>query len=222
MAKRLKVSRKHLLKDPDQFLSASEKAMIFFMENRAAVIGGIVSIIVGGSSFLGIKYYQEAQAMKNEAFYFEMVKLVDNASTPASEAKLILEKIGDGFQKERASLLLGDIYFQNQENDKAEELYSTVMSNSSKGQINHQLAQIGLAHSYQAKKDYKGAIGLFKSVIEANSSFPLFQVYLSLSRCHELNNDVSNALLVLREMRMKFPEGPQVDKIESRIKQLSA
>ncbi len=222
MAKRLKVSRKHLLKDPDQFLSASEKAMIFFMENRAAVIGGIVSIIVAGSSFLGFKYYQEAQAMKNEAFYFEMVKLVDNASTPASEAKLILEKIGDGFQKERASLLLGDIHFQNQENDKAEELYSTVMSNSSKGQINHQLAQIGLAHSYQAKKDYKRAISLFKSVIEANSSFPLFQVYLSLSRCHELNNDVSNALLVLREMRMKFPEGPQVDKIESRIKQLSA
>ncbi len=222
MAKRLKVSRKHLLKDPDQFLSASEKAMIFFMENRAAVIGGVVSIIVAGSSFLGFKYYQEARAMKNEAFYFEMMKLVDNASTSASGAKLIWEKIGDGSQKERASLLLGDIHFQNQENDKAGVLYSMVMSSSPKGQINHQLAQIGLAHSYQAKKDYKKAIGLFKSVIEANSNSPLFQVYLSLSRCHELNNDVSNALLVLREMRMKFPEGPQADKIESRIKRLSA
>jgi len=50
----------------------------------------------------------------------------------------------------------------------------------------------------------------------------LFEVYWSLSRCYELNNDASNALLILREMQIKFTQNPQVDKIERRIKQLSA
>ena len=115
MAKRIKVSRKHLLKDPDQFLSTSEKAMLYYMDNRATVIGVIATLLIVLSSFFGFKYYQETQALGNEAFYFEMEKMVQNSKGNPSVAgvRSIWEKIGDGFQKERASLLLADIHFQN-------------------------------------------------------------------------------------------------------------
>ena len=224
MAKRIKVSRKNLLKDPDQFLSTSEKAMLYYIDNRATVIGVVATLLIVVSSFFGFKYYQETQALGNEAFYFEMEKMAENpkGSTSVAGVRSIWEKIGDGFQKERASLLLADIHFQNQEFGEAEVLYSTVMSNSSPGQINYQMAQVGLAYSYEFGKDYKKAIDLFKSVIDANTAFPLFEVYWSLSRCYELNNDSSNALLILREMQIKFTRNLQVDKIERRIKQLFA
>jgi len=224
MAKRIKVSRKHLLKDPDQFLSTSEKAMLFYLDNRATVIGVVATLIIVVSSFFGFRYYQVTQALGNEALYFEMEEMIDTSKGSKSVAgvRSIWKKIGNGFQKERASLLLADIHFQNQEFGEAEALYSTVMSNSSPGQINYQMAQIGLAYSYESGKDYKKAIDLFKSVIDANTAFPLFEVYWSLSRCYELNNDGSNALLILREMQIKFAKNPQVDKIERRIKQLSA
>ena len=221
MAKRLKVSRKDLLKEPDQFLSGSEKAMLYYTDNRGAVIGVVAMILIAGSSFFGFKYYQETQTLGNEALYFEMEKAVEKDSTSVAAAKAIWEKIGGGLQKERASLLLADIHFQNQEFGEAEELYSTVMSNSSQGQVNYQMAHLGLAHSYESGKDYKKAIGLFKSIIDASTAFPLFEVYWSLSRCYELDNDGSNALLILREMQIKFSQNPQVDRIEVRIKQLS-
>jgi hypothetical protein len=216
-----RVSRKDLFKEQDQFLSTSEKAMIYFINNRATVIGVITAIVIAGSSFLGFKYYNESRTLRDEAFYFEITKIVDSTDSSASDAKAFLEKMGDGPQKDRASLLLGDMHFQNQQYDKAEAYYSTVMSHSSPSDINHQMAQVGLAYSHESRKDYKKAIGLFKSVIDANTGFPLFEVYWSLSKCHELNNDVSNALLILREMQMKFSKNPQVDKIEVRIKQLS-
>lgn len=222
MANRLKISRKDLLKTPDHFLSTSEKAMLFFMDNRASVIGVIAAIAIAGLSFLGFRYYQETRTLRDEAFYFEIVKIVDTTGNSTSDAKGILGKMGDGLQKERASLLLGDSHFQNQEYDKAEELYSAVMNTSSPGKINYQMAQVGLAYCHEARKDYKKAIAVFKSVIEANTAFPLFEVYWGLAKCHELNNDAPNALLVLREMQIKFSESPQVDKIEGRIKQLSA
>ena len=223
MAKRIKVSRKDLLKEPDQFLSTSEKAMLYFMDNRATVLGGIAIFLIGVSSFFGFKYFKETQTLANEAFYFEIEKIVDTAkdSKPTSEVESILNKIGDGLQKERASLLLADLYFQNQEYDKADALYSTVMNSSSAGQVNYQLAQVGLAYNYESNKQYQKAIDLFKSVIDANTDFPLFEVYWSLSRCYELNSDSSNALLILREMQIKFATNPQMEKVELRIKQLS-
>ena len=222
MAKRLKVSRKDLLKEQDQFLSTSEKAMIYFTDNRSTVIGVIAAIVIVGSSVLGFNYYKETQTLKNEAFYFEITKISDKADSSTSDAKAILEKMGDGPQKDRASLLLGDMHFQNQEYDKAEKYYSAILSRTSPSDINHQMAKVGLAYSHESRKDYKKAIELFKSVVEANTSFPLFEVYWSLAKCHELNNDVSKALLILREMQMKFSKSLQADKIEVRIKQLSA
>ena len=96
------------------------------------------------------------------------------------------------------------------------------MSNSSPGAINYQMAQVGLAYSYESKKEFKKAIEIFKSVVDANTSYPLFEIYWSLSRCYELSNDNANALLILREMQIKFAESQQVDKINQRIKQLSA
>ena len=222
MAKRLKVSRKDLFKEPDQFLSTSEKAILFFMDNRSTAIAVIAVILLAGSSFIGFKYYQEKQTLRDEAFYSQMEKVSDNNDSFESEAKAILVKMGEGYQKERASLLLADTHFQKREFNKADVIYTTVMSNSFPGEINYQMAQVGLAYSYESKGDYKKAIAMFKSVIDANTSFPLFEVYWSLSKCHELNNDVSNSLLILREMQIKFSENSQVDKIESRIKQLSA
>ena len=221
MAKRLKVSRKDLFKEPDQFLSTSEKIMLFFIDNRPTAIAVIVAIFLAGSSFFGFKYYQETRTLRDEAFYFEIAKVFDNNDNFASDAESILAKMGDGLQKERASLLLADNHFQKQEYEKAEVIYSTIMSNSLPGKINYQMAQVGLAYSYESRSDYKRAIEIFKLVIDANTGFPLFEVYWSLSKCHELNNDVSKALLVLREMQIKFSENPQLETIESRIKKLS-
>ncbi|MBT5549446.1 MAG: tetratricopeptide repeat protein [Nitrospina sp.] len=224
MAKRIKVSRKDLLKEPDQFLSISEKAVLYFTDNRATVLGGIAIILIGVSSLFGFKYFKETQTLANEAFYFEIEKIANNAkeTNPTAEVESVLAKIGDGMQKERASLLLADIHFQNKEYDKADALYSAVMSTSSPEQVNYQMAQVGLAYNYETSKQYQKAIDLFKTVIDTNTDFPLFEVYWSLSRCYELNNDSSNALLILREMQIKFATNPQMDEVELRIKQLSA
>ena len=83
------------------------------------------------------------------------------------------------------------------------------------------MANIGLAYTHEAKGELRNAIDLYKSVIDANTSFPLFQVYWSLARCHINNNDNSNALLILREMQIKFSGTAELEKIDRRIKQLS-
>ena len=62
MAKKIKITRKELLKEPDQFLSSTDKAISFFTRNRSAVISSILGILVIGLSFWGYQNYQQLNA----------------------------------------------------------------------------------------------------------------------------------------------------------------
>ena len=219
MAKKIKITRKELLKEPDQFLSFSEKAMLFFTKNRSKVIITITAVLIAGLSFLGYKSYQKSQIMKYEALYFNMVEMVKTEGIEVDELIKIRDQIRFRSHRNRASLLLADLYYMNKEFDKAQTTFLEII-NDSQG-LNHQMANIGLAYIYEAKGELRDAINLYKSVIDENTSFPLFQVYWSLARCHVNNNDNSNALIILREMQIKFSGTAELEKIDRRIKQLS-
>ena len=223
MVKKIRITRKELLKEPDQFLSSTDKAMLFFRQNRFFVIGGIIVVMLFGLSFLGYQNYQKSRIMKFEALYFKMEKIVEESKEKGKKLQEQLIKIRDqideGPHKNRASLFLADIYFQNEDYDKAKSIYQEVRSKSLG--LNHEMAAVNLAYTYEAMGDLKKAIDLYKLAINSNSNFPLFQVYWSLARCHENNNDTSNALLILREMQIKFAGSAELKNIDSRIKELS-
>ena len=154
-----------------------------------------------------------------EALYFNMLE-ISKAEVKETEKLLkIRDQIGFGGHRNRASLLLADLYFKNNEFEEAQDIYKQILK-SSQG-LNHHMATIGLAYIHEAKGDFNSAISLYKSVIDANTDFPLFQVYWSLARCHVNNNDNTNALLILREMQIKFSGSAELEKIDKRIKQLS-
>lgn len=226
MAKRVKVSRKELLNQPDQFLTTSEKIAVFFDEHRGPLLfstGVVLAIflLVGG-----FKYNQQKKSMRMEKLYFEVEKVHNDklAKTPKEaipEMEKLLGEFQDGPQKTRANLLLAGGYFQNGQFDKAIELYQNILDQKDNRNISNQLARAGLAQSYEGKKDYARAIEIYKSIIENPQEFPLFQVYMGLARCYELNQDQNNALLTLREAKNKFQGHPQLDSVESRIRKLS-
>jgi predicted negative regulator of RcsB-dependent stress response len=219
-----KISRKELLKQPDQFLSATDKAMLFFTNNRSAVIGTILAVVVGGVSLVGYQNYQHSQTMKFEAMYFEMEEVIKieeaKGNNPTSQLVKIRDQIRNKSHRNRASLLLADVYFQNGNFDNAKSTYQEIRNNSQG--LNYQMANVGLAYTHEALEEYKKAIDLFKLAIDTSDSFPLFQVYWSLARCYENNKDISNALLILREMQIKYSGKIESEKIENQIKQLSA
>ena len=119
MAKKIKISRKELLKEPDQFLSSSDKAIYFFKRNRSPVIGSILGVLIIGLSIFGYQKYQKSVTMKYEALYFKMEQIVKvnkkKDHNLYSELIKIRDKIGEGPHRNRASLLIADFYYQNDE-----------------------------------------------------------------------------------------------------------
>ena len=99
MAKKIRITRKELLKEPDQFLSSTDKAMLFFRQNRFFVIGGIIVVMCFGLSFLGYQNYQKSRIMKFESLYFKMEKIAEASKEKGKKLQEQLIEIQDQIDK---------------------------------------------------------------------------------------------------------------------------
>lgn len=224
MAQETKLKRKDL-KEPDQFLVASNEFLSFLTRNKSVLVSLLVGILVILGGFLFVTQQKSSKALKMESLYFQMTQLMESEKKLTGEpliSKLnsLLEQFEEGEQKLRAQLLLGDTQYQNKQYDDALSSFKMVLDKAQPGTLNYYMAQSGMAHSYEDKKDFSNAIAHYKNIIDHPGESPLFYVYLGLARCYELLQDSKNALLVLREMQTKFSEHANLEKVNLSLKQL--
>ncbi len=232
MAKRVKVSRKELFKEEDQFLSTSHKITAYMSDHGPMMLTSAGIIIVLFALVAGYNYNQQVKDMRMENLYFQMVEIIKkepvNKEKPEQkpenaigELEKLFGQFQEGSQKTRAGLLLAEEYYQDEKYDKAIAIYTQISDRSGEKELSLQLAKIGMAYSYEGKKDYAKAAEMYKSIVGNATGYPLFDMYVGLARCYELNNDNKNALTTLREMENKFQSHPQIDSVKRRITKLS-
>ncbi len=226
MAKRVKVSRKEFLKEQDQFLSISQKVTAYMSDHGPLILTTAGVIIVLFALIGGYRYNKQMKEMRMESLYSEMTKILNGKADKKPESTIgeletLLTQFEEGPQKTRAGLLLAEEYYQSQQYDKAIDIYSDISGRSDGKELSRQLARMGLAYSHEGKKDYKKAAEIYKSIVGNANGFPLFDVYIGLARCYELNQDNKNALTTLREIENKFQSHPKIDSVKRRIDKLS-
>ena len=224
MAQETKLKRKDL-KEPDQFLVASNDFLGFLTRNKSVLASVLIGILAIGGGFLFITEQKSSETLKMESLYFKMTQLVEDEKELTGEpliSKLnsLLEQFEEGDQKLRAQLLVGGTQYQNKQYDDAISSFKMVLGKTQPGTLTYYMAQSGMAHSHEGKKDFNKAITHYKNIIDHPGESPLFYVYLGLARCYELAQDSKNALLILREMQTKFPEHAGLEKVKFSLKRL--
>ena len=223
MAKTAKIRRKDLIQ-PDQFISTTDILIAYCSKHKTGLISIVISLIIVVFLGLWIKYNQNKKSLGMESLYFKVEQAKSakdmNSKDKIKQIGLFLDEFSEGPQKQRALLVLADEYFNEASYDKAIEFYQNVV-NGSGSSLYQQLANMGIAYSLEGKNDYKNAINAYKTTIQYSNEYPLFDIYVGLARCYELNNEKNEALLTLREMQNKFPSHSKIDVIKSKIKALS-
>ncbi|MDH5761815.1 MAG: tetratricopeptide repeat protein [Nitrospinota bacterium] len=224
MAQENKLKRKDL-KEPDQFLVASNEFLDFLARNKTSLLVVLVVILAVAGGFLFVSDQRQSQNMKMETLYHQMSRLVGEAKDSPDEdllskLKSLYDKFDKGDQKLRAGLILADFQYQNKNYEGALSAFQEVAEGAPAGTLNFNLAQAGIAHSYESKKDFNKAVSHYKKIIDMPGEYPLFHTYLGLARCYELSGDTKNALLILREMQNKFPKHPGLEKVDLTLKRL--
>jgi len=194
---RIKRISKKKLKEPDEFISFTERIYLFISHHlKLIVTGGIVVFIILGSLF----FYQRWEKRNEEEAYRKFslaVEIYQMVSSPyregsLSEYKSVLEKFDEVITKfprtssgEISLLYKGNIHLRLSEFEEATKSYQTFLQKAGKEKLYRIFAMEGLGYSYEGKKDYEKALQAYQKIFEEGESFQLGNAYLNMGRCYE-------------------------------------
>ena len=205
MAKAKKrITRKALLKEPDEFLTLTAKTVRFVQENQKQVSYALIGIVVVISGFLAFRYFSSVSERNAYALFEEgFTHYVGQTSQPQSAqlTEMAKEKFGE-ILKEYSSTtaaklslpVYGDIQFRAGSYDKAIELYRQALKKYSEEPSLLAILWNDLGYAYEGKKDYASAVDCFQKVIAFQGDFLKADAYFNLGRMYEALNQKEKAL----------------------------
>jgi len=226
-----KISRKKLLKEPDEFISTTARTIQFFQTYQRQILRSAIIVLIAVAVVAGGFYYLRWQEGKALAVQDEAMKLYQEAyrsslENPATEKKEDFKKALDKFQEslsvykwgrtaQISELYLGNCYFGLKDYDQAQAAYSRCLEGPFRP-----LALNGLAYAFEAKGDYNKALENFqKSADDRDNPFQL-ESMLGEARCYQALNQKPKALEIYQKALTKFPKSTLSDFIRWKVGEL--
>lgn len=195
MAAAKKIIKKKL-KEPDEFVTLTERAYLFINRHWKPIAGVGVAVLI---LVLSVILFQRWEKSKEQNAFQMLHVAVENyqmASSPyresaASDHKDALEKFAEvaakfpGTSSGRLALLYqGNIHLRGGEFDQAIQAYENFLQKVGKERLYRSFAMEGLGYSYEGKGNYEKAIAAYQKEIELGQDFSA-NGYLGLGRCYE-------------------------------------
>ena len=222
-----KVSRKELLKGPDEFQTFSGKAIRLYKahEKLFSYIG--VGVVILVCVYLGINTYmkyinKKGQTAYNEAYY----TLADNPSTESGKEDLkqpteLFEKVKDKYSLSKASRLalpeLAHLKFREKKYDEAISLYKKYLSDERDNPPYEDMTMLALAACYEEKGDLKEAADLLKKLVDDPTFFFEEQAMLNLARVYRLSNQPEKSQEILKKFAEKYVSSPFLPQVKAQL-----
>lgn len=197
---------KKKLKEPDEFITLSERAYLSVTQHAksVAVGAGVVLVLLLFVFFFqkwGKKNAEDAYQMLNSVLEtYQMVSSPYREGSP-QEYKNVLERFNEVITKfpktpggKLAVLYKGNIHLRLGEFDEAIKAYESYLEKAGKEKLYRAFAMEGLGYSYEGKRDYEKAMKVFQKVIDLGEGFQLPNAYLGLGRCCEKVGKTREAL----------------------------
>jgi tetratricopeptide (TPR) repeat protein len=175
-----RVTRKQLLKEPDEFITVTGRLIEFtrnyqnqLLYGAAAVVG--VVILAYGFMFYGNWKEDKAVAMLDQAVSQYQKAKEDKADlTPAQDAfQAVLKKYSGTEGGKLARVIYANICYETGRYDTAIDLYTKALEDFTGHPTFMPLIQSSLGYTHEAKKDYAAAASFFE--ILASETNPILK-----------------------------------------------
>ncbi len=228
-----KISRKELLKEPDEFLTATGQTIRFIQDNPRLVIVISVAVIVCAVSALGYYSYHQHRARASHELLREALsqyEVVFHSEKPAPPEKLdellarfdhISATYGSLLAGETALLYSGHILFKKGDLQGALEKYQKVESTRLADEGLRELCWYHLAKTHLALGSFEKAQALFEKLSKDTDSPYRREAASSIARIYELTDRRKEAVQAYKQYLKMFPEAPDAAFVKARIADLS-
>ena len=219
MAKKKRVTRKQLLKEPDEFLTFTEKAILFIKEHDrefkyiAGAVAVVLIIYLGVNTGMGY-INKKGQSAYNMAYNFMGAQNMN--LTPESEelkqSAELFQKVLDDYGLSKASRLalpqLAYVNMVEKKYDEAISLYKEFLDKAPDKGPYQSLARIAIAACHEAKGEFDQAIENLNQVTAHADDLFKEQALFSLARIHRLAGQKDKAKEILEEFVEKYQDSP--------------
>jgi predicted negative regulator of RcsB-dependent stress response len=228
-----KISRKELLKEPDEFLTTTAQVINYTRQNPRQITIGIIVVAVclaAALGYLGIRKHQEAQSLLlfDKAFR-QYHEVVDSPAPPTPEN---LDKLLAAFQHvvqeyksyavgDQAQLYCGHVLYQKGDFKGALERYESLQSSTLAKKGLEPLVLYHMAMTRFALKDYEQAQNLFTQLSKDTDSPYRREAFAAIAHIYESMGKHKEAVQAYKQYLKMFPEAPDAAFIRARLADLS-
>jgi predicted negative regulator of RcsB-dependent stress response len=167
-----KISRKQLLKEPDEFITLSGKLIQFFSQYKTQVIGSLSAIFIVLAAIAGYRYYLHRAEAQSSAQLTQLQSryealLADGDAVSAYQAikpdmDRLIQKYGNRTSGKLATIVMGDLSYQAGEYEAAQRHYELAQGSFPEGSVYANRLLSSLAYTYLAKGGLDQARTLFE------------------------------------------------------------
>jgi len=218
-----KISRKEMLKKPDEFISLSTRAIDFVKDHKRqfdylgmAVLGLIII-------YLGINAYtryinKKGQEAFNTAFYAMTNNTGKTAADPKKTEELFSDVINKYGMSKAAKLAVPELAyskFEQKQYDEAISRYEEYLNKTAEDSPYKSLARLSLAACYEQKGEYEKAIETLEKIMGDKDDSIKEQAMLSLARAYRLAGKQDKLADTIKQFNEKFPKSVFLDLINA-------
>lgn len=205
MVKGKRITKKQL-KEPDEFITLSERAFIFIREHSKKMAGAGIALLVLIVAVVLMQIWEkkkEAEAARSYGVASEMYErsVVQEREGSTQDYKEVLAKYDEIITKfpktsagEWSLLYKGNILFKQGNFDEAIKSYTVFLDQSGKERLFRYFAWGGLGHAYEGKKDFAKALEAYQKALEFGEGFQLADSNLNIGYCYEKLGKTKEAL----------------------------
>ncbi|NNF99088.1 MAG: tetratricopeptide repeat protein [Desulfobacteraceae bacterium] len=214
MAKQ-RITRKKLLKEPDEFITTTGKIIAWSREYQHHVIYGAIGffaliIIVAGARFVSENNENKATMLLQKAVEkYQAAMESDDSGNVFSEVQsdfdTLMTKYAGKSAGKLATLTYGNICYKAGETDKAIRAYEKSVS-IFKATSLYPLAVNGLAYAYEQKKDFPNALKYYKILADDATSVLTDMALFNMGRLYKLTGESEKSIDAYQKLLMDYPD----------------
>lgn len=240
MATTKKISRKEL-KQPDEFVTFWGRTIEFVQLHRRAFLTGIsAAAMVALLIWAGSAHFKRQQEKASDRVTQAQNLLASplgmqpgeggqeaggNDPEATNEAVEILEEVTQNYGRTKACrlarILLGRLYYEKQDYDKAIAAYETFLKSKNRKAELTAMAWEGLGYSYEAKGDFAEALGCYEKLSQTELTHVQGWAQMGRARCYEKLGELEKALGAYRELLADQPEHPKAPEARASIARIT-
>ena len=225
-----KKTRKQLLKEPDEFITFTGKAITFVTGYQKQISFMLCAIVAIALIFFGYRFF--AQRAETKAFarlgqtqsQYDTLKETSSetaAYSQVSEAfQSIIKKYGGNAGGKLARVIYANISFDAQQYEKAIALYKQSLSDFKDDKFVYNLIISNLGYAYQRVGDEQNAAAYFEKAASATNSQIREEALFNLGLIYEKLGETTKSQKTLQEILNNHPDSIYFDVVEEELNAL--